>query len=414
MKTHILALMVLWTLLPWPSMAQNKPDQLLKSSLEQIQNKDFVQALKLAHQAIALDPTRSDLLVFMANLQAWQHQTDSAVVYLQKAYRFDPGSQELYDAWLNTLLWGKDFEGLLSTVELALRNGYINKYNLLIKRVEAFQGLEKNDKALALLNDPENAIFLDSSKVSALRQELFLLNQRRNISVSYNADWSDAPVNELQQLAGIDFSERFHHTLAFVRFNYAHRFGKDGLQIESDVYQNFANKSYLYLNAGLGMNSAVFPTFRAGAEYTFPFMKTYEGSVGARYLQFPNRPVVLLTGQLAKYLHSWWIGVRPFYTLKSNGNALTTLLDVRKYEHKPRNFSEVELGYGNSPDERLLLENGGQYFGLDAWKIKLSSNRLFRKTDEIKVSASYSREERTVGAYRNRIVLECLYQFRLP
>jgi YaiO family outer membrane protein len=414
MKTRILALMVLWTLLPWLSLAENNPDILLKSSLEHVQNKDYVQALNLAHQAIALDSTRSDLLIFIANLHGWQHQTDSAVVYLQKAYRLDPGSQELYDSWLNVLLWDKDYQGVLTTSDLAEHQKYKNQYNLLLKRAEAYRGLEKYDQALAVLNNPEHAVYLDSSKVSALRQDLFLLNQRRNISVSYNADWSDAPVNELQQMVGIDFSERFHHTLALVRFNYAHRFGKDGLQIESDVYQNFANKSYLYLNAGVGMNTAVFPTFRAGVEYTFPFLKTYEGSIGARYLQFPNLPVVLLTGQFAKYLHSWWIGVRPFYTVKSNGNALTTLLDVRKYERKTRNFTELELGYGNSPDERLLLENGGQYFGLNAWKIKLSRNFRFRMSDEFKISASYSREERTVGTYRNRIVVECLYQFRLP
>jgi len=414
MKIRIIALLFVVALLPFHSMAENDPDLLLKSSLEHVKRNEFNQATILARQAIQLDSTRYDLYVYMANLQAWQHRIDSSKIFIQKAYVLHPKSQELYDTWLNILLWEKNYVELLSIGNLALKNGYKNQYNLLIKKTEAYLNLGQYAKALEIINLPENTTFLDSSKVSAMRQDLILLNQRRSLSVSYSADMVHTTGSDIQHLVGIDVSERFNNTYALLRANYARRFGQDGLQIESDVYQRFRNKSYLYLNAGVGFNQAVFPTFRAGAEYTFPFLKTFEGSLGTRYLRFPNLPVVLLTGQLAKYLHSWWIGIRPFYTLKSNGNALTTLLDVRKYEKRPKNFTEIELGYGNSPDERLLLESGGQYFGLNAWRIKWSCNRMVWHSDEIRLSFTYNREEQTDGTYRNRFVLEWLYKFRLP
>jgi len=355
-----------------------------------------------------------DFYIQQANQFAWRHQKDSSLFFIQKAYQINPKNQELYDAWLNVLFWEKDYEALIATIELAEKNGYANPYNLLLKKLEAYRGLSQFESALKLLGMPEHVAFLDSSSVGALRQDILFRSQKRSFTVYYSADMVNMPVNEVQHLVGIDFSQRFNNSLAFVRMNYARRFGLDGFQLESDLYQNFANKSYLYLNAGIGFTSTVFPSIRAGAEYTMPFFKTYEGSLGVRYLSFPNQPVLLLTGQLAKYIRSWWVGIRPFYTIKSNGNALTSLLDIRKYETKPRNYTELELGYGNSPDERLLLENSGQYFGLEAFKIRLCTNRTIRLTDEVKFSAAYSYEEQAVGIFRNRLVLECIYKFRIP
>lgn len=413
MKIRMHAMFFVLAILPFHLMAENDPDVLLKSSMDHVKRNEFDQANSLALQAIKMDSTRYDLYVHMANLQAWQHQYDSSKFYIKKAYALNPKSQELYDTWLNVLLWGKNYVELLTIGDLALKNGYRDQYNLLLKKAEAYQNLGQYPKALEIINLPENITFLDSSKVSAMRQDLIMLTQHRSLSVNYSADMVNTTGSEVQHLVGIDVSERFKNTYALLRANYARRFGQDGFQLESDVYQRFRNKSYLYLNAGVGFNQSVFPTFRAGAEYTFPFLKTFEGSIGTRYLNFPNRPVVLLTGQLAKYMHSWWIGIRPFYTLKSSGNALTTLLDIRKYEKKPKNFSEIELGYGSSPDERLLLESGGQYFGLNAWKIKLSGNRMVWRTNEIRMSLSYNREEQTVGLYRNRFVIEWMYKFRI-
>lgn len=394
--------------------AENDPDLLLESSLAQVKQNDFNKAKQLAYMALSIDSTRSDIYVHIANLYAWEHHADSSTLFIQKAYKLNPTNQELYDTWLNVLLWEKEYLMLLSTVDLAKQHGYANRYNLLIKQLEAYRGLGQIENAIAVLGLPEHRTFLDSSSLGALRQDLLFRSQKRSLNVSYSVDMVNAPVNQIQHLAGMEITQRFNNTLALVRINYAHRFGMDGIQLESDLYQSFKNKSYLYLNVGTGFNSAVFPSFRAGVEYTAPFLKTYEGSLGLRYLKFAQLPVVLLTGQLAKYMRSWWVGIRPFYTIKSNGNALTALLDIRKYETKPRNFTELELGYGNSPDERLLLENSGQYFGLDAWKIRLSTNRTIRVSDEIKLSAAYSYEEHTVGFFRNRLVLECIYKFRIP
>ena len=108
MKTRIHALIFILTLLSLPLLAENDPDLLLKSSLEQVKRNDFDQAKLLAWQAINMDSTRFDLYVFMANLLAWNHQADSSMIFIQKAYTLNPKSQELYDTWLNVLLWEKN------------------------------------------------------------------------------------------------------------------------------------------------------------------------------------------------------------------------------------------------------------------------------------------------------------------
>ena len=254
---------------------------------------------------------------------------------------------------------------------------------------------------------------MDSTLVSSIRNEINTLSKNKTISAGYSFDYVNAGNNKFQQLAFIEYSAKIKSTIALLRLNYARRFEQNGLQIESDIYNLFKNRSYLYLNAGYGFNSGVFPVLRGGFEYTYPVFKTVEATLGARYMKFQNLPVYMLTGQLLKYHNSWSYALRSFYTLKNNGNASTFLFDIRKYGKKTGNFNELELGYGNAPDERLFIENNGAYFGLDAYKLRLTTNKMINLSNEIRLSVNYNLEEYASGAYRNRVVLDLIYRFRM-
>ena len=55
---------------------------------------------------------------------------NDAKVYINKVYVAKPESQELYDSWLNILLWSEDYKTLLKTTNIAEDNGYDNySYN---------------------------------------------------------------------------------------------------------------------------------------------------------------------------------------------------------------------------------------------------------------------------------------------
>lgn len=393
--------------------AAEDPDILLKKSLEFVEKKDFKTANELAKKAFTADSTRTDIIIFMANLKAWQHEKDSALIYIQTAYNKNPKPDNLYDSWLNILLWNQLYEQMLDVVKIATENGYKNEYNLFVKSLEAYRGLGRYSEALEIITTKESSSFMDSTLVSSIRNEINTLSRNKTVSAGYNLDYINTGNNKIQQLAFIEYSTKIKSTIALLRLNYARRFDKNGIQIESDVYNLFRNRSYLYLNAGYSFNSGVFPVLRSGFEYTYPIFKSIEATLGGRYLKFQNLPVYMLTGQLLKYHNSWSYSLRSFYTFKNNGNASTFLFDIRKYGKKSGDFDELELGYGNAPDERLFIENNGAYFGLDAYKVRLTTNKMINLSNEIRLSAIYNLEEYSSGVFRNRLILDLIYRFRI-
>jgi hypothetical protein len=58
---------------------------------------------------------------------------------LKKLFNIDPRNTELYDSWLNILLWNKEYDELLRTTDIAVSNGYSNEYNILLKKLAAFK-----------------------------------------------------------------------------------------------------------------------------------------------------------------------------------------------------------------------------------------------------------------------------------
>jgi YaiO family outer membrane protein len=67
------------------------------------------------------------------------------------------------------------------------------------------------------------------------------------------------------------------------RFNYAKRFGIDGMQGEADVYFKISNWNYGYLNVGYS-NQSIFPQLRLGGEFYQKLPSAFEASLGVRYL----------------------------------------------------------------------------------------------------------------------------------
>lgn len=393
--------------------AAEDPDDLLKKSLEFAEKKDYKTADDYADKAYSIDTTRADIIIFKANLKAWQHEKDSAIYYIEKAYQKNPSQDYLYDSWLNILLWNKLYDRIPDIVKVASENKYKNEYNLFVKSLEAYRGLGKYKEALELIKTKENTSFMDSTLVSSIRNEINTLSRKTTVSAGYSFDYANTGNNKVQQLAFMEYSTKIKSTIALLRLNYARRFAQNGLQIESDVYSLFKNRSYLYLNAGYGFNSNVFPVLRGGFEYTYPVFKTVEATLGGRYMKFQNLPVYMLTGQLLKYHNSWTYALRSFYTIKNNGNASTFLFDIRKYGKKTGDFNELELGYGNTPDERLFIENNGAYFGLDAYKVRLTTNKMINLSNEIRLSVNYNLEEYSSGSFRNRFILDIIYRFRM-
>lgn len=393
--------------------SQVNTDSLFQIALEQSRSKDYKNAIYIAKGVLNIDPERYDVSVFIANVFAWQGNFDSSKIYINKVYRVNPASSELYDTWLNVLLWNAEYNELLKTITIAVNNNYNNHYNLTLKQLLAYKHLGEYSKAVNLFSDNKNKRFLDSIPVNALYKEVLLLNKQKIITAFYSIDFFDNNSPAAQHIAFLDYALKIKQNSLIFRLNYAHRFDKNGLQIESDYYHILKSGRYFYFNYGYAINNTIFPQHRAGVEYYFPIKHNFEASLGGRYLYFPNTHVIIVTGHLAKYLNSFWIAIRPFYAIKESGNSFASVVNIRKYGKTSLSYWGLELNYGNSPDESFILNQTGDYFRLKSYKIKLEKNLRVGSTNEFKFAVGYAYEEFISNNYRNRYIMEIIYKHRL-
>lgn len=390
--------------------AQVNNDSLFSTAIAHSRNKNYSSALAEAEKVLATDSRRADVLLFIARVYSWQNQYNKAESYVSRAFKLDNTSDELYDLWLNILLWNKEAGKLSATCDLAESHHYQNKYNLFVKRLQS-EELSKNYKAIVnTIEDESGKSYADSLLVKNLYNEAILQSRNQFISAYYSMDFFDK--GEAQHLAYLDYSFKIGEDRIIFRANAAHRFGLNGVQLESDFYKVLNNKCYMYFNYGYSFNNVIFPQHRAGYEFYFP-IKKLESSLGVRYMRFPQKDVFIGTGTLSKYFGKNSIAFRPFYIYQDIGNSFALIGNYRRYSGKPLSYWGLELGYGNSPDDRFALTQTNQFLRFSAYKVKLEKNFVLGKTNELRIGASYADEEYLKGIFRNRYTIELIYKIKL-
>ncbi len=412
MKNKLTVLIILLIYSLWSHLfAQTNTDSIFRVAIDQAKNHQYSESIINCKNILIGNPNRTDVIVYMANVYAWDGKFDSAKTYVNKALIINNKNKDAYASLLNILLWNKEYENLLNTANIAESNAYDNKYDLFYKRLLAYKGLKKYDDALLLLNNSENKGFLDSTKIDNLHSEILLLSKNKIFGVTYALDFFDK--NAPQHLTSLEYSLKLHKQSICFRANYANKFQKKGLQLEMDYYRSF-NKGYTYFNYGYAIDNFLFPNHRLGAEYYFPIVKSLEGSIGGRFLNFTKVNVYIATGSLTKYVGNNLFSLRPFYTFKSTSNrqSISLLGDYRLYGRNALYYWGLELGYGNSPDDRLILQSSDN-FRLQSYKAKLERKFMIGRTSDMKISAGYTYEEFYTNKFRNRYSIEIQYKFRL-
>lgn len=408
MKRFVLIIIVV--LISNFAMAQVNADSVFNQAILDSRAGNYDAAIEKAETVLKMYPDRYDVMVFEANVHSWKGNYEKALGLIDKAYAINPRYSELYDSWLNILLWLKDYNRLLEVSEIAKGNHYSNHYNIVLKKSLAYRFLGKYDAGIDLIDS--NNIFLDSAAVKQLYIEMQMLSRANTLSLFYSIDLFDDNNTDPHHLSFVDYAFRIKKTTIIPRVNFANRFNTNDVQTEADLYHTFSNGHYLYLNYGAGINNTLFPAHRAGIEYFMPAFENMEFSLGGRFLNSGNLNVIIATGHIGKYYRNWWFSLRPFYVVQDSKNALTTVLNTRYYGENPVSFWGLELLYGHSPDERYSLSNPAENFLLTSYRVKLEKNIALFRYNELRLSAAYANEEYIAGSFRNRYTLEVLFKHK--
>ncbi|WP_431241353.1 YaiO family outer membrane beta-barrel protein [Flavobacterium sp. P21] len=201
----------------------------------------------------------------------------------------------------------------------------------------------------------------------------------------------------------VEYSHKFSKSAIVGRANIGNTSNDTQMLFETDFYQTFSNKSYLYANAGLSTGETLFPVGKAGLEYYFAPVKKFDFAFGARFMHFENDDITLLTGQIAYNTGSYTLAYRPYY---DTGNSLFShVLSLQKTNEEKESIIRLELQYGTVP--YLYLYNGFTQ-PLEAFRVGLQYQHRFGDSFFVRPIFLYEREEYTPGEYRNRFNLRLI------
>jgi len=389
--------------------AQVNTDSLFNEALKSARNNEFEQATEQSKKVLNYLPNRHDVLIYTARLYAFQRQFDSAKVYINRAYKINQTDPELYSTWLNIHLWNKEYIAVLKTAELAEENNYPDTYDLILKRSLAYKSTNNYNTGIEYLDN--NKSYLDSAKINAIYNEMLIKDRQKQISVFYSVDFYEKDIPAPRHWAYIDYSFKLKNNTLIPRLNYAKTSWDEGFMAEADYYHSFKNGNYAYFNYGAAIINTAFPKHRAGAEYYWSMRKQLEASFGGRYMYYPENHVGIITGHLGRYAGRYWLAFRPFYTIKTSGNSIVGLGQLRRYGKTSLNYWGLELGYGNSPDETGIIANTD--YRLQSYRIKIEKSISFAKLNSLKLVGGYAYEEYIQDMFRNKFTIEVVFKHRL-
>jgi YaiO family outer membrane protein len=378
--------------LPGISIAQKtaNTDSLFIQAKKYAKSNDYPKAEKLCSDILATGEN-GDVRFYLGLLYSWDGKYDDARRELAKVHESRPASEEVIVAMSNNELWAGNPQAALDILNKALADNPNNEEFLYLK-AKALNNLKHYDEAIAVLNqllkiNPKN------EKAQSLLASIKVARMKNALQLDCAADFIDN--NTPWYFAYLQYSRKTNIGTVIGRLNYANRFALNSLQFETDAYPSVGKHSYLYLNAGVS-DHHLFPKYRFGGEFFQGLPKSFEASLGFRYLLFLSSNVIIYTGSAGKYYGNYWFSFRQFITPSGKGGSYTEIFQVRRYFSNADNYVGLQYSHGSSPDDIQTYLLSAYNLRLPSNKVKLSYNHRFALVWVGSVSAAYEKNIYTI------------------
>lgn len=346
---------------------------------------------RLACHAILKKGYDPDVAILLARTYAWDGIRDSSRLVLEEVLNRYPDHLDALDAFADVEYWSDNYGKAIEYCDRALRKEP-GSGDFLLKKARILHSNGKFDEAVDNL---ETLVEKDPGYPDALKklQEFRLDVMKNTIRLNYTLDLFDPAFNrDPWQIAALSYGRKTRLGTVIARFNAASRFGETGFQGELDAYPRISENNYGYLNYGYSASS-IFPLHRAGLEWYHNFPKSFEGSIGMRFLYFGDTGVNIYTGTLGKYTGNWWFSIRSFVTPGSSGTSVSGFLQARRYFSDPENYLGLRLGYGVSPDDHRNLIDSDSQLALRTRSVRGEFNHLFSRRWILNAGIVWGNEE---------------------
>lgn len=360
----------------------------------EVEKGNYDKALSLLEPLHAKFPENEDVTIYIGRIYSWKKDYKKAIEILSPMTDRSKPNAEALQAIVNTYYWSENWEKCIQYCDKYLATDP-NSAEVLKIKVTCLEKLNRDEEALAII---EKAGLSDNS-TQPFRGIRTLIGQKSKnaISASYlNVSTSD-PGQSPFHYGYVEYSHKFSKSAIVGRANVGHVNNDTQMLFETDYYQTFSNKSYLYANAGVSTGETVFPVAKAGLEYYFAPHKKFDYALGVRFMHFDSDDITLLTGQLAYNTGSYSFAYRPYYD--TSNELFSHVLSLQRTNEEKERILRLELQYGNVP--YLYLYNGFTQ-PLKAYRIGLQYQYRFGDSFFVRPVFLYEYEEYLPNEYRNR------------
>tara|TARA_R110001592_G_scaffold38643_3_gene127385 strand:+ start:5311 stop:6576 length:1266 start_codon:yes stop_codon:yes gene_type:complete len=312
-------------------------------------------------------PDYLDIRAFLASTYSWDGNYNDARKEFMYVLAKDTNRKTDWVAYIKNEQYAEKYYRAL---ELSLKALTIFKEDADLLQLKAKSELNsgKSQEALSTMKEaaklyPNNEEVLNYQ--NSIENELSF----NTIGISYSVDIYNKNDRENMHYSTLSYSRQTKYGSINTKLNYSNRFLTDNYQFEVDLYPRIAEGLYAYVSGGFS-SSSLNPTQRYGFELFKSLPKSFEASLGFRWLKFSTETTIY-TGSLGWYTGNSYWAFRTYITPGAPGTSKSGTLIYRKYRSDAENYFTVEAGFGASPalDRFIPGFTGKEIFDLDSQKV---------------------------------------------
>lgn len=389
-----------------PTLLSAQVDSLFGVAREYAFNGKRAEARAICDSILKISPTYADVILLKGRTFSWDGMRKEARFEFNKVIKQDSTNAEAWEALSDVEFWDDNTRSALQVVERGLQFNPKAK-GLMLKRTKYLIDLDSLLAATQQLNEIKQ---LDTNCMEC-KQLADKIAQRSAVShVSFGAstDYFQG-LNRLFLYQFVQFGHKTSMNSVILRVNFNQRYNTSGFQPEIDMYPSLKKYGYLYVNYGFSLYT-VFPKHRMGLEWYKKLPRSYEMSIGGRYMDFgAGSSVLIFTGSLTKYIGNYALIARPFITPDpaTKSASASIILNARKYTIDADNYIGLTLGAGYSPDQRVFLTGASltnevkSIYYMQAYRVGLTWYKSVAFKHVFNVDLDYRYQELKVGGSSN-------------
>jgi YaiO family outer membrane protein len=390
-------------------------DSLLTVANKQISiEKNYPKAIELGLKGIKIAPKYLDFYLVLGRAYMITKQADSARYYFNYVIKNTTKYKEAFNYLTKLEIEQENAENALFTVDNAI-DLYPNDKDFEVLKIQVLSLDKEDDRSLEYLKGLVGKYPTDM-KLKQQWVELKTKTRSNRVGVNYNYTTFNRDGIGPWHLLSLEYVRERKKASFIGRINYADRRAfntsiNSGVQYELESYFRNNAKSYSFANIAYSDNT-LFPKLRLAYSYYRNLGNGWEGDLGMRYSKNTNNDLYTGAIGVGKYIGSYWFNLKS-YLLFSEGKTYPSLTaNTRYYFNTKYDYTSVSLGYGASPDERIIQVQFQERFALNSYRAGIGFHKLLWNDYCGGIQTTFNRQEYKPDNYQNELNVSISLQYK--